>query len=464
MKKKMIIAILSATVLLTACGQADTGNTKTADPVKQTENSEVSLEQLNSNKSSADSETSGEIDTDDLFTDRDMQQTPDLTDAVYITVSDEKDVTIDSEGIYVLSGKAENVTVYVEAEDSDKVQLVLDGLRLSNSDSPCIYVKSADKVFITTMSDDNELIVSGSFSSDGDTNTDAVIFSKDDLVLNGTGTLSITSSDNGISGKDDIKVTGGTIEIACTGSAIEAHDEILVADGNIDITACNDGLHAEDNDDDSTGYIYIAGGTISINANDDGIHATTIVKIDNGDIVLTAAEGIEGTQIEINGGNINITASDDGINAAKKSSSLTPLFELNGGNVNIAMGAGDTDGVDSNGDIRINGGTISITGQSAFDYDGNAEYNGGTIIENGQETNTITNQMFGGPGGRGGMGTQGGMGPQGTFDENGAQQDMRGFKGEGGQWDMKEFDGMMPENNEGGRREHGNKEQGNGQL
>ena len=29
---------------------------------------------------------------------------------------------------------------------------------------------------------------------------------------------------------------------------------------------------------------------------------------------------------------------------------------------------------------------------------------------------------------------------------------------------MKEFDGMMPENNEGGRREHGNKEQGNGQL
>jgi hypothetical protein len=315
-------------------------------------------------------------------------------------------------------------------------------------------------VFITTVSDENELTVSGSFSSDGDINTDAVIFSKDDLVLNGTGSLSITSSDNGISGKDDIKLTGGTIEIACSGSAIEAHDEILVADGSIEITACNDGLHAEDNDDDTTGFIYIAGGTININAVDDGIHATTVVKIDDGDITLKAAEGIEGTHIEIDGGNIDITASDDGINAAYKSSSLTPLFELNGGNVSIAMGAGDTDGVDSNGDIRINGGTINISGQSTFDYDGSAEYNGGTIIENGQETNTITNQMIGGRGGRNDMDKQGRMMPQGGFDGNRGQQDMRNFDGKSDQWDMKEFDGVMPEENEG-RRGHGDRRQEN---
>ncbi len=423
MKKRMIIAILSATILLTACGQADSDNTKTGVSVKQTESSDVSLELLGSGNSE-------EMDTADLFTDRDMQQTPDLTDAEYIDVSDGTDITIDSGGIYVLSGNADDVTVLVDADDKDKVQLVLDGLRLSNTDSPCIYVKSADKVFITTVSDDNELTVSGSFSSDGDTNTDAVIFSKDDLVLNGTGSLSITSSDNGVSSKDDIKVTGGTIEIACIGSAIEAHDEILIADGCIEVTECKDGLHAEDNDDDTTGYIYIAGGTVNIKAADDGIHATTMVKVEDGEIILVAAEGIEGTQIEINGGNIDITASDDGINAADKSSTLSPFFELNGGNVSISMGAGDTDGVDSNGDIRINGGTISITGQSTFDYDGTAEYNGGTIIENGQETNMITNQMIGG------RGRQNGMGPQG---------------------------GMMPEDNEG-RRGYGDRRQENTQL
>ena len=71
------------------------------------------------------------------------------------------------------------------------------------------------------------------------------------------------------------------------------------------------------------------------------------------------------------------------------------------------MGAGDTDGVDSNGDIIINGGTISVTGQSTFDYDGKAEYNGGTIIVNDSKVDSIPNQMMGGGQG-GGMQRQGG--------------------------------------------------------
>ena len=443
MKKRTILAVFSAAVLLTACGQTGPVNTAPEENGYPTENMEVSMEELGSGQSATVSAKSGEIDSGDLFTERDLQQTPDLSEAQYLTVSDGEDLTIDTEGIYVLSGNAQNAMVLVEAEDNAKVQLVLDGLKISNTDRPCIYVKNADKVFLTTISEDNALTVSGSFSSDGDTNTDAVIFSKDDLVLNGTGRLVIRSSDNGISGKDAVKVTGGTIEIECSGNGIEAHDGILAADGSLDITTEQDGLHAEDNDDDTKGYVYIAGGTINIEAADDGIHATTFVQIEEGDITLTAAEGIEGTQIAVNGGTIDITASDDGINAAKKSSSADPVFELNGGEVSITMGAGDTDGVDSNGDIRINGGTICITGQSTFDYDGNAEYNGGTILENGKETNTITNQMFGGPGGRGGMGAQGGFGGPGNRPER-----MQGFDGnipEGCPERMPGGDGRMPE-------------------
>jgi hypothetical protein len=66
------------------------------------------------------------------------------------------------------------------------------------------------------------------------------------------------------------------------------------------------------------------------------------------------------------------------------------------------MGSGDTDGVDSNGNIILNGGTLDITAQSPFDYDGTAQNNGATIIVNGSETDTITNQMMGGHGGMGG--------------------------------------------------------------
>ena len=78
------------------------------------------------------------------------------------------------------------------------------------------------------------------------------------------------------------------------------------------------------------------------------------------------------------------------------------MIEINGGNITIKMGQGDTDGVDSNGDIIINGGTINVTGQSTFDYDGTGKINGGTVICNGQEVTTLPNQFMGGEG-QGGM-------------------------------------------------------------
>ena len=348
----------------------------------------------------------GMIDATDMFTERDLTQNADLTDATEYTLKDGEDITIDSEGVYVISGGASDVTIYVEAGDEDKVQIVLDGATISNESMPCIYVKSADKVFVTTAEgSENNMEVTGTFAADGDTNLDATIFSKDDLVINGQGTLNISSTDNGVACKDTLKITGSTINVSCADAAFEAHDAIEIAAGTINVTSCNDGLHAEDDEDDSVGYIYICGGSLEINANDDAIHATTVFQMDDGNLTLTGAECIEATYVQVNGGAVVINASDDGINAAQKSSQYTPTFEMNDGTVVVTMGAGDTDGVDVNGNIVINGGTLDISGQSTFDYDGTAEYNGGTIIENGTETNTITNQMMGG-----GMGPGSGFG------------------------------------------------------
>ena len=271
-----------------------------------------------------------------------------------------------------------------------------------------VYVKKADKVFVTTTNSENNLEVSGTFTNDGENDLDAVIFSKEDIVINGLGTVNIKSTDNAVSSKDTLKITGGTINIDCDGNALRAHDSIDVYDGKINIANCNDGLQAEDSDDDSLGSINICNGEFNIVANDDAIHATTIIKIEGGTFDLIGRECMEGTYIEIDDGNIKIEASDDGINAAAKSDKYTPTFILNGGNVTIEMGQGDTDGVDSNRNIYINGGVISINGQSTFDYDGEAVYSGGTIIENGQETNEISNQFMGG--GHGGMREPDGMG------------------------------------------------------
>ena len=337
----------------------------------------------------------------DLFTSRDLKQTADLSDAVSFALSDGQDIHITEAGVYVITGTAANATVYVEAGKDDKVQLVLDNARITNANFPAICVKTADKVFIT-VSGDSALSVTGTFSTDGSTKTDGVIFSKTDLVLNGAASLTISSTANGIVGKDDLKITGGSYTITASSKAIEANDSIRISDGTLYLTAGTDGLHAENSDDAQKGYVYIGGGSLTIQAGDDGIHASSVVQIDGGSISIIAAEGIEGTYIQFNGGTVSIQATDDGVNAARKSSAYTPTVEINDGDITVTMGPGDTDGIDSNGSIIVNGGTVRVTGNSTFDCDGSAQYNGGVIIVNGQQVSSIPNQMMGG--GRGGFG------------------------------------------------------------
>ena len=353
------------------------------------------------------------LSADDEFSNRDMEQTPDLSEAKTLTLVSGQDVTVTEAGIYVLTGSVKNVTVTVEAGDEDKVQLVLDNVSIENEDFPCIYVKNADKTFITTAEGSvNTLAVTGSFRADGDTNTDAAGFSRDDLTLNGLGTLSVSSTDNGVSCKDDLKVTGGTLNVTCESDALAANDSVRIAGGEISLVSGEDGIHSENDEDETLGYVYISGGTLSIRAGDDAVHATTVLQMDDGTLTLQASEGLEGTYVQLNGGSISISASDDGINAARKSTAYTPTIEVNGGSITVKMGSGDTDALDANGNLYINGGTLDITAQSPFDYDGVGELNGGSVTVNGQEVTVLTNQ-FGGMGG--GFGSGAGEMPEGGF-------------------------------------------------
>lgn len=338
------------------------------------------------------------IDPSEIFSDRDLRQEADLEGAKTIVVSDNADVSITEEGVYVITGTASECTIRVEAAKDAKVQLVLDSLSITNSDSPAIYVVTADKVFVTTTKSENMLKVTGEFTEDGDTNTDAVIFSKDDLVLNGLGKLTIVSSENGISGKDDLKITGGTYDITSTKDAIEANDSIAVSDGTFAIKSSKDGLHSENDDDQTKGYIYIGGGNFEITADGDAVQATTLLEIAGGTLKISGREGLEATYVLINDGTISIEASDDGINASNKSASYSPTVEINGGSLTIVMGSGDTDAIDANGSIFIKGGTVDITAWLAFDFDLYGEISGGTVTVNGEQVTRMTNSMMGGRG------------------------------------------------------------------
>ena len=411
MKKTYITsAILAALIAASITG---CGNTASNDstPAAANTSSEISSEKETTNSTEAKtsetiSELSNNKSSEDIFTERDLEQTADTSEAQDITVADNKTIDITNEGVYVISGTAKNCTIKVNTDDKAKVQLVLDGVSITNDDFPAIYVVSADKVFVTTTDSENSLTVSGEFTADGETNTDAVIFSKDDLVLNGTGTLNITSDyGNGITCKDDMKITGGTYNMNSALDAFEANDSISISDGKFNINTKKDGFHCEN--DETGGTITVTGGTFEIEGVSDGFQACALLQIDGGDITVNAAEGLEATYILINDGNISIYASDDGINASTTTNAYDTAVEINGGNINVEVGPGDTDAIDSNGSIYVNGGTINVTAQmSSFDYDQTAEFNGGTIIINGTEVSEIPQSMMGG-GMHGGM--RGGM-------------------------------------------------------
>ena len=401
--KKILVSILVGAMLLTsatavsAASFARSGSGSAYDRSQMAQTTETYAAKTNA--LSYSDLTGGIVTADDLFSKRDLKQEADLSEASCITVEDSETISITEEGVYVLTGTASNCTVKIEADKEAKIQLVLDGVTITNSDFPAIYVVSADKVFVTTTEDsENTLTVTGTFKADGETGTDAVIFSKEDLVLNGKGTLTVTSAKgNGITSKDDLKITGGTLNVSSLLDGLEANDSVVIYDGTITVNSKKDGLHAENDEDDSLGYIWIGGGTLNVAAADDAVNGTSFVQIDGGTITVSGAEGIEGTYIQIGGGEITVTGTDDGINGANKSSAYETAIEIAGGTLNVTVGQGDTDAVDSNGNLYVTGGTINITSQmSSFDYDGTATYTGGTIVVNGQTVNSITGSMMGG--------------------------------------------------------------------
>lgn len=411
------------------------------------------------NKNNTDNQTdtssgkTSEVKTDaaqsDYFTERDLDPSYEEKDAKQLR-SGNSGTAITEEGVYILSGKYEG-GVIIDAGESAKVQLVLNNAEITNSTGPAIYVKSADKVFITlpegtanTLTDSSE-----EYTQSGEKSIDGVIFADSDLTLNGSGKLTVTAGyKHAIVSKKDLTITGGSYEITSAEKALEGENSIRICGGEFVIKAGDDALHADEENDKDKGFVYISGGSFNIESDDDGIHAVTVLTIDGGTFIITAHEALEATQVIINDGEISINASDDGINAAKKSELYDPKVEINGGNIKIVMEQGDTDAVDSNGSIAVNGGSLNITAQSAFDFETEGKINGGEVTVNGEKITEISNQFGGGMhGGQDGFGKREPM-----TDENGetlTRPDFKNFTNENGETLKRPERGERPPQAEG---------------
>lgn len=297
-RRKKLLALFCATALSMTAVAGCTGTKSSTGNVVSSET------ETNAGETSAQSEA-GTFSSADMFTERDLAGTYEESGAVYVTLSDDgitgetdgvaingQMVTITAEGTYIFSGTLSEGQIVVDA-DNAKVQIVFDNVDITCASSAAVYVKSAEKVFVTLAEgSQNTLRNTDEYVAIDDNNIDAVIFSKSDLTLNGTGSLTIVSAEgHGIVSKDDLKITGGTYDITAAGHALSGKDSVRIADGTFILTAEKDGIHAENADDEEKGYIYIADGDFTITSDGDGMDASNIVQIEDGTFDITAGGG-----------------------------------------------------------------------------------------------------------------------------------------------------------------------------
>lgn len=258
----------------------------------ETKADDSKTDETKADDSKTDETKDGGAETDETKADEsEANETENATSGAYISGNI---ITITKEGTYVLSGVLSEGQIIVDA-DSAKVQLVLDNADITCASSAAIYVKNADKTFITLAEgSENILMNTAEYEAIDDNNIDAVIFSKDDLTLNGKGTLTINSEyGHGIVSKDDLKLVGGTCNITAKNHALSGKDSVRIAAGTYNLTSGKDGIHSENADDDEKGFVYIASGDFTIESTGDGIDASYVVQIDDGDFDITAGGGSE---------------------------------------------------------------------------------------------------------------------------------------------------------------------------
>lgn len=266
-----------------------------------------------------------------------------------IDLSTNNNINITSGGSYNITGSSTDASINVNTEED--IELIINNVELSNSTGPVINIENAKNTTIT-------LVGENTINNSSDSETleyNAVIYSKDDLIIRGEGTLKIDSKYiNAIKSNDDLEINGGTITIDSKSNGIVGNDSVTVNNGNISITSLKEGLKATN---EEKGNVIINGGTIKINSSEDAIQAVSDITIKDGSFELTTNEGetsskgIKANNITIENGTFNIATEDDAIHS---NNDLT----ISEGTFNISS---NDDGIHADNNLTINNGTIDIT-------------------------------------------------------------------------------------------------------
>lgn len=319
-------------------------------------------------------------------------------------------ITITKAGTYMISGTLDDGMIVVNAGQEEDVVIVLDNATIHNEDGPALSVLQADKVIINLAEGSTNTLSDGTNYTllVGEDEPNATLYSKDDLTINGFGSLTIDSNYNhGIYTKDDLKLVSGSITVNAINDGIKGKNFIAVKDANITVNANGDGLQSNNSEDITKGYIVIDGGNIVITAGLDGIQAESQLVVSDGNISVESGseadstesgKGLKATvQVEILGGDISLNSlSDDAIH------SNTSVI-IKGGNLTLSA---NDDAIHSDSLLQIDDGTINIL----TSYEG---LEGNTIIINGGDIELVASDD--------GVNTAGGNDNSGSTSPNGRE-------------------------------------------
>ena len=209
-------------------------------------------------------------------------------DAVGITC-DGTDISVTLPGTYVFEGNL-NGTLTVNVSEKAKVRLILNGFEITSSDGPAIRILEGDRVTIS-LEDDTENVVTDSETYSDETFSSA-IYSKSDLIFNGTGKLKVNANHaDAIASKDDLRIVSGTYVINAVDDGIVGKDRLKIKDGKFTVTSGGDALKTTNIENVDRGFIYIANGTFKLTSGDEAIDATSSIRIDDGDFTVLTGEG-----------------------------------------------------------------------------------------------------------------------------------------------------------------------------
>lgn len=382
----LILCLLIAALPLVACdkGTENAGTSGTTDTDGTGSGTTTSSGAISDNETSSDT-TGSEAEKTVEEVASDTVAAPDTTGATVIIFSGETAsvsgsgataeggvATVSAAGTYVLRGTGAGRVIVNSAKKQDVV-LVLENLNLTCSyGSPLyIYKSSSTTVYLAdgsenALTDGEVYTYDDEYSSAEDEEPNACLYSKSDLIIAGSGKLIVTANqNNGITGKDTLKIDSATVVVTAKSHGINGKDSLTIRAAKITVTSGGDALRSTNDYDTALGFIVIVDSDLTLTSGEDGVQAETTLTISGGTCTVTSGGGASGK--------VDSDTSAKGLNANGNLCLLSGAYVLNccddaihsnanivikGGTFTIATG---DDGIHANENVTVSGGAITVT-------------------------------------------------------------------------------------------------------